>query len=232
MRLVRPYLLAASIFVGAGAAVVAGALASTDAHASVSIAVAYDALVKDADAVGVATPVETKSVWEDGRIYTYTRVKIDQGVAGELATGSEGWVRTMGGVVGKIGQMVDGEPVFTTGKPTLVFLRKFKQATTWEVSARAQGQYPIVSDDTAKVRKVTRSAAVGVLYPPKVLAQNPTAQASQPGPVAPQAVAVDAAKVRLAGEVLHDRPLDDVAKEIATSWKRLHPAATSSDAKK
>lgn len=229
MRLARLSLLAASIVVGAGASVVAGALAPTDAHASVSIAVAYDALVKDADAVGIATPVETRSVWEDGRIYTYTRVKIDQGVAGELATGSEGWVRTMGGVVGKIGQMVDGEPVFTTGKPTLVFLRKFKQATTWEVSARAQGQYPIVSDDTAKVRKVTRSAAVGVLYPPKAIAQTTTEQA---GSVAPRSVATDVAKVRLAGEALHDRPLDDVAKEIATSWKRLHPAATPSDVRK
>ena len=86
----------------------------TDAQASVSIAVGYDALVKDADSVGVVTPVESKSVWEEGRIYTYTRVKVEQGVAGELGTGAEGWVRTMGGVVGKIGQLVDGEPVFTT----------------------------------------------------------------------------------------------------------------------
>ena len=99
----------------------------TDAHASVSIAVGFDALVKDADSVGVVTPVESKTVWEDGRIYTYTRVKVDQGVAGELGTGADGWVRTMGGVVGKIGQLVDGEPVFTTDKSSLVFLRKFEE---------------------------------------------------------------------------------------------------------
>lgn len=221
---------ACSVLAGAGASVAIGALAPTDAHASVSIAVALDALVKDADAVGVATPLETKSVWEDGRIYTYTRVKIEQGIAGELGSGADGWVRTMGGVVGKIGQLVDGEPVFTPGKPSLVFLRKFKTGGTWEVSARAQGQYPIVSDDSGKLRKVTRSAAVGVLYPPKVLAQNPS---EQPGPVtAPAAISPDAAKIRLAGEALHDRPLDDVAKELATSWKRLHPAPTPSDAKK
>lgn len=237
-------MLAAAVVLGAGASVVTGALAPTDAHASVSIAVAYDALVKDADAVGVATPVETKSVWEDGRIYTYTRVKIDQGVAGALTTGNDGWVRTMGGVVGKIGQMVDGEPVFTSGKPTLVFLRKFKDGGTWEVSARAQGQYPIVSDETGKVRKVTRSAAVGVLYPPKALPVQPgpvtapaggvstkSATADPSTPATPVAGATDV-KVRLAGEVLHDRPLDEVAKDIAATWKRLHPAATPSDAKK
>jgi hypothetical protein len=231
----------------AGAASVAGVFVPTDAHASVSIAVGYDALVQDADSVGVVTPTETKSVWEDGRIVTYTRVKVEQGVAGELGTGGEGWVRTMGGVVGKIGQMVDGEPVFTTGKTSLIFLRKFKQGGTWEVSARAQGQYPVITEELAqasplpprKVRKVTRSTSVGVLYPPKAVAQ---AAAEQPGPVTapgvstkafdPKATATEATKVRLAGEVLHDRPLEDVTREIAGAWKRLHPAAAASDSKK
>ena len=231
----------------AGAASVAGIIVPTDAHASVSIAVGYDALVQDADSVGVVTPTETKSVWEDGRIYTYTRVKVDQGVAGEMGTGGEGWVRTMGGVVGKIGQMVDGEPVFNTGKPSLLFLRKFKQSGTWEVSARAQGQYPVITEELAQAsplpklltRKVTRSAGLGVLYPPKAVAQ---VAAEQPGPVTapgvstksfdPKATATEATKIRLAGEVLHDRPLEDVTREIATAWKRLHPAAGSSDSKK
>lgn len=218
----------------AGASVAAGVLVPTDAQASVSIAVAYDALVKDADSVVVVTPMEAKSVWEEGRIYTYTRVKVDQGVAGELGTGGEGWIRTMGGVVGKIGQLVDGEPVLTTGKPSLLFMRKFKQGGMWEVSARAQGQYPIVQDDSnAKLRKVIRSHAVGVLFPPK-----PVTAAAQPGPVGvtPQGLGptapktAEAAKVVLATEFLHDRSLDDVTRDIASSWKRLHPAA--SDTKK
>jgi len=79
---------------------------------------------------------------EDGRIYTYTHVKIEQGVAGELGTGAESWVRTMGGVVGKIGQMVDGEPIFTSGKSSLLFMRKFKASGTWEISARARASTP------------------------------------------------------------------------------------------
>jgi len=221
----------------AGASLAAGVSVPSDARASVSIAVAYDALVKDADSVGVVTPVEAKSVWEDGRIYTYTRVKVDQGVAGELGTGTEGWVRTMGGVVGKIGQLVDGEPVFTTGKPSLVFMRKFKLSGTWEVSARAQGQYPVLVDsnvsDSAKARRVVRSAAVGVLFPPRSAALAP---AEQPGAVTTQSVqtptvATETGKMRLASEVLHDRPLDDVTREIAASWKKLHAPAPS-DTKK
>jgi len=224
----------------AGASLAAGVLVPTDAQASVSIAVAYDALVKDADSVGVVTPQESKSIWEEGRIITYTRVKVDQGVAGELGTGGEGWIRTMGGVVGKIGQLVDGEPVLTTGKPALLFMRKFKQGGTWEVSARAQGQYPVVQDDSnptsPKLRKVIRSNAIGVLFPPKPAA----AQPAQPGPVGvtPQGLGptapktAEAAKVILASEFLHDRPLDDVTRDIASNWKRLHPAAAATDTKK
>ena len=221
----------AALLAGAPAAAV---LVPSDAQASVSIAVGFDALVKDADSVGVITPMEAKTVWEDGRIYTYTHVKVDQGVAGELGTGAEGWVRTMGGVVGKIGQMVDGEPVLTTNKTSLLFLRKLKTGGTWEVSARAQGQYPILTDDTLKTRKVIRSAAVGVLFPPRASTEttavvDPKTQ-SLTTPAAGTATEQVKA-IRLAGEVIHDRPLDEVAREIAATWKKLHPAPAS-DAKK
>lgn len=81
-----------------------------------------------------------------------------------------------------------------------------------------------------------------MLYPPKAVAQ---VAAEQPGPVTapaaggvatkafdPNAPATEATKIRLAGQVLHDRPLDEVTREIATDWKRLHPAAAASDTKK
>jgi len=226
MRLVRSSLLAALLLSAPAAAL----LVPSDAQASVSIAVGFDALVKDADSVGVVVPQEAKTLWEDGRIYTYTRVKIDQGVAGELGTGAEGWVRTMGGVVGKIGQMVDGEPVLTTNKPALLFLRKLKTGNGWEVSARAQGQYPILINDTTKARKVIRAASVGVLFPPSPPRVNPEVAAvldpktQSLAPSAAGTVTEQVKAIRLAGEVIHDRPLDDVAREIATTWKKLHAA--------
>jgi hypothetical protein len=212
----------------------AAATVSSDANASVMIAVPFDSLVKDADAVAVIAPVESKSVWEEGRIYTYTRVKVEQGVAGE--TGGDVWIRTMGGVVGKVGQLVDGEPVFTPNKPNLLFLRKFKAGGTWEVSARAQGQYPVVVDEISKKRRIVRSANVGMLLPPKRLQQDAvTGGVVQQGPVAPQNAggarttdeAIDMSKIRLAGDVLQDKPLDEAAKEIAAAWKRLHPQTTA-----
>ncbi len=233
MRLLRSSLLAA-LLVSAPAAAL---LVPSDAQASVSIAIGFDALVKDADTVGIVTPQEAKTLWEDGRIYTYTRVKIDQGIAGELGTGTEGWVRTMGGVVGKIGQMVDGEPVLTTNKPALLFLRKLKSGSGWEVSARAQGQYPVLTDSATKTRKVIRSASVGVLFPPTPPAPPVPARANAEVTVPnvdpkAQSVATPASTttngqvkaIRLAGDVIHDRPVDEVAREIATTWKKLHPA--------
>ncbi len=202
----------------------AAVLVPSDAAASVSIAVAFDNLVKDADVVAVITPGEQTSVWEDGRIYTYTKVRVDQGVAGDVGPGAEGYVRTMGGVVGKIGQLVDGEPVFVKDKSSLLFLRKFKAGGVYEVSARAQGQYPIVVDEKTKLKRLIRSTSMGMLLPPK---PEPATQAPASGGVQPQStsnVVTEATKMRLAMEVMHDKPLDDAAREIAASWKRLHPA--------
>ncbi|AKV01616.1 hypothetical protein AKJ09_08279 [Labilithrix luteola] len=196
-----------------------------EAQASVSIAVTFDALVKDADAVAVVTPVEHKSVWENGRIYTYTRVKVDQAVAGDVASGGEGWVRTMGGVVGKIGQRVEGEAVLTEGSSSFVFLRKQPDNTNnWIVSARAQGQFPVVVDEALRIRKLVRANTLGAILPPK-----PTqggAQGATTGPVADptKAFVADPSTLRLAGEVFHERSIDDATREVTTAWKRLHPA--------
>ena len=198
-----------------------------DAAASVSIAVAFDNLVKDADAVVVVTPGEQTSVWEDGRIYTYTKVHVDQGVAGDVGAGADGYVRTMGGVVGKVGQLVDGEPVFVKDKASLVFLRKFKAGGVFEVSARAQGQYPIVIDEKTRRKRLIRSTAVGMLLPPRppVEAQDPPVSGSvQPQNVSKSGTLSESMKLRLAQEVMHDKPLDEITREINVAWKRLHPA--------
>jgi hypothetical protein len=220
-----------------GVAVASSFTFEPSASASVSIAVGFDALVKDADAVAIVVAQDAKSVWEDGRIVTYTRVKVEQSVAGDLGTGAEGWVRTLGGTVGRIGQLVDGEPNLSPTKPALVFLHKFKSTTTWEVSARAQGHFPIVADEASKTKKLLRAANVGVLLPPKpTTAEAATAGAagqlqSQSQTTSPQrataAAAVGPGSVKLASEILHERALDEAVREIATTFRRLHASATN-----
>lgn len=221
------------------AAVLAAAatvLVPSDASASVSIAITFDSLCQQADSVVAVTPGEATSNWEDGRIFTYTKVHVDQGVAGELAAGQDTYVRTMGGVVGRIGQMVDGEAVFQKDKPSLLFLRKMKTGS-YEVTARGQGQYPILVDEKTKARTLSRSFAAGVLLPPHEKTAEQQAQASgvQTQSIAPveNAPATNAKTLlRLATDVLHQRPFDDGIKEINTNWKRLHPAPATPQTQK
>ncbi len=210
-------ILARALLGGALLLPAAAVLVPSDAAASVSITVGYDQLLKDADVVAIVSTGSAKSVWEDGRIYTYTELHVDQPVAGDANTGSTGWVRTMGGVVGEIGQLVDGEAVFNKDQNSLLFLRKFNANGVFEVSARGQGQYPVIIDPQTKLRKVVRSHSAGLLLPPRETPPT-TPEVTK---TAPAAAAV---KIRFAHEVMHDRPVDDVTRELVGAWKRLHPA--------
>jgi hypothetical protein len=178
-----------------------GPLTPSTAEASVSIAATVDGLLQQSTAAAVVTAAESSPVWEDGRIYTYTHLHVARGVAGELKTGAEAWVRTMGGIVGKVGQIVEGEAAFAPGETSLVFLRP-GPVGAYVVTARGQGQFPVVADDPQQPAHIVRSHAAGML-------------------VAPRPAAASAAP-RLAAEVFHGRPVDDVAQEIAAAWVAAH----------
>ncbi len=167
------------------------------AAASVSIPVTFDDLVGRATAAAVVTPIEQHGVWENGRIATYTNVRVERGVAGRLP-GSV-WVRTEGGTVGHIGQIVEGEAAFVTGAPSLVFLHPWRDggaATAFGVVEGAQGQFPIATDGRPSPRLVM-SPHMGGLVPP-------------------------ASTSPLARDVLVDVALSDAAKVIAAAWRPKH----------
>lgn len=181
------------------------ALAASDAGASVSIQVTWDGLLRDSNAAAIVTPTESESVWESGRIYTYTKVHVDRAIAGDLSAGADAWVRTMGGIVGKIGQRVEGEAVLAPGHASLLFLHTGGNAPAgiYQVTARGQGQFPVVAAaDPAAPPHLVRSNAAGVLVAPNAV-----------GPVAAPVFAAD---------VVHGRLVDDVAGDIAAAWGRTH----------
>jgi hypothetical protein len=195
------------------AATGAGIGSEREAHASVSISVLFDELVRDSSAAAIVTPTEQQAVWENGRIMTYTHVHIDRSVAGAVSDGP--WVRTMGGVVGKIGQLVEGEAVLTVGRPGLLFLQPVTEigAGVYEVTARAQGQFPIVLDEQGTERFV-RASGVGALVPTP---RDRVVQISRN-----RAVSGLSAGAPLATDVLHKRPVGDGAREVASAWARIH----------
>jgi hypothetical protein len=179
-----------------------GLAVGPDARASVSVTVTFEGLVRASTAAGVMTPVEQHAVWENGRIVTYTRVHVDEAIAGDLPTGGEAWVASLGGVIGNVGQTVDGEPPLHVGRPALLFLRPDRAPSVRVVTARAQGYFGIRVDPATHVRTFHPSNAVGELLP------------VQRG--------LSATAPRTAAEVVADRASDDVAREIATAWRTLH----------
>ncbi len=186
-----------------GAALPLVALGAGDAHASVSIRVFFQELVQKSSAVAVVTPFEQRSIWENGIIVTLTHLHVDRRIAGDVT--GEPWVRTRGGTVGDVQQIVEGQATFDMGHPSLVFLRPYVDPDVKVASGAlavveaGQGQFPIESSPK-QVLRLAMGKDLGVLFPP---------QRAAPGD-------------RPAEEVLSGRSIDDAAKEVTAAWSRLH----------
>ncbi len=213
-------LLAASV-----ASLSASLVAPSPARASVSIAVSVEGLVRQSAAVAIVTATETKNGYEGSRIFTYTHVKVDRPIAGELGTGADAWVRSEGGIVDHIGMHVDGEPALAVGKSSLVFLLRAMNGTSavpglYEVTARGQGQFPVVIDAPSGRARVIKSSSAGVVLKPKTTAMSDTG----PTNASSASASLSSPNVRLAAEALHNREIDDVARDIAHEWATYHAA--------
>ena len=140
------------------------AFAVAPAAATVSSLVSIDELVAASTYVVIATAGERYGVWEDlpsgKRIVTYTKLSVERSLTG--APTPEIWVRTLGGVVGKIGQSVAGEAQLLTGSRAMVFLAQANGVVV--VTGMAQGHYPVVADDKG-VARLASSPDPGMLVP-------------------------------------------------------------------
>jgi hypothetical protein len=172
---------------------------SVDARATISVTVTYDDLLQRASAVAVVVPVDRRGVWEDGRIVTYTHVRVERLVAGRLP--GEVWVRTFGGSVGHIGQLVEGEATFSQAEASLVFLHLHGHRTggspgIFGVVEGAQGQFTVVTSG-GQLPRLAAARAVADLVPP-------------PG------------SPRLARDMLVGRSVEDAVREISAAWPHFH----------
>lgn len=169
-----------------------------DARASVSVTLIFDDLLQRASAVAVVVPVDRRGVWEDGRIVTYTHVRIERLVAGRLP--SEVWVRTFGGSVGHIGQIVEGEATFAGADASLVFLHPHGEGSApwvFGVVEGAQGQFALVTTEGQGSRLAAAQGVGALVLPP-------------PG------------AGKAARDVLIGRSLEDAARETNAAWSHFH----------
>jgi hypothetical protein len=159
-----PLLLVACVACVATLAIEPGALCPREARASVAIAMSLEELARSSSVVARVTTLDRESAWEDGRIVTYSRVRVDDVVAGETpGKARELRVRTLGGRVGSVGQLVEGEPMLAPNESSIVFLVAHPSAAVASVvvMGRAQGQLVIRRD--AHGREIVRVGRVGEL---------------------------------------------------------------------
>jgi hypothetical protein len=103
--------------------------------------------------VGMATDASSRweTVGSSRRIVTYTRVEVTQPIDGRPPPDTTLMLRTLGGRVGDIGQLVHGEARFELGAPSVLFIAPDEDGV-FGITAMAQGHYPLGTDPDAAVR--------------------------------------------------------------------------------
>lgn len=77
---------------------------------------------------------------------TYSVVQVETTLYGEAPESSEVLVRSLGGSIGNVGQVVHGEAVLSLGERAAVFLADVVPGAL-RVTAMSQGHYPIKADE-------------------------------------------------------------------------------------
>jgi len=107
----------------------------------------------DSIVVGMAVSATSSyaSVGGSKLLVTDTRIEIARSLRGSAAAGQTLRVRTLGGRMGEIAQLVPGEARLELGQVCLLFLRKDRGGLL-RVAGMAQGQYPLWRDAAGTLR--------------------------------------------------------------------------------
>ena len=125
------------------------------AQATVARALNLSRLVASSGQVVVGSTLSSASAWENvggqRRIVSYARVRVTQAVLGTAKVGDELRIRTLGGRVGDIGQVVLGSVKLRKGEESLLFLYS-RAGQPHQITAMSQGHYPVRLDANGERR--------------------------------------------------------------------------------
>lgn len=128
---------------------------STRSWAGAAYPISLSELVTLSRAVVVGTPRSASCAWETQgntrRIVTVSEVEVVQSVDGRAVSDTRLFVKTLGGKVGDIGQIVHGEASLELQRPSVLFLRDADRGRL-AVTAMAQGHFPLLDDDSGTPR--------------------------------------------------------------------------------
>jgi len=127
---------------------------ASGAQATTARALSLQDLVRRSTRVARATALDSFARSEDiggaRHIVTYSRMRIDDSIHGASGD-AETLVRTLGGRVGDLGEIVHGEAELALNETSLVFLTVDTDGVEL-VTAMAQGHYPVAIDDAGVPR--------------------------------------------------------------------------------
>lgn len=137
------------IFLGGVGACLGWALTEREACASLTREISLGELLARSEHALIATPLDAQSDWVvlggKRRIVTDVRVRVEELLARRAPAQNELFVRVLGGSVGQVGQLVEGEVRLLPGAPCTLFLTAAAPTLTY-VTGRTQGHYPLVAD--------------------------------------------------------------------------------------
>jgi hypothetical protein len=119
------------------------------AFASLARALSLEELLAHSEHVVIATPLDAQADWVviggKRRIVTDIRVRVEETLARRAPAQSELFVRVLGGTVGNVGQLVEGEVRLAPGEACVLLLSAASPTLTF-VTGRTQGHYPLLAD--------------------------------------------------------------------------------------
>ena len=144
------------LLVGLASGAVAGVF-SAKASATIVRALPLPALVRGSSRILVVTPLAAESHFEEigrrRRVVTDTRVRVEEAVAKGEGVASELMVRTLGGSIDRLGELVHGQARLVLGQACVAFLLQAPDGLHY-VNGMAQGHYPLRG---AALRELGRS---------------------------------------------------------------------------
>jgi hypothetical protein len=125
-------------------------------------------LVAQSELVVVATPISQKCQWAKigslERVVTDSTLEVAWTLSGSDSTGRDVVVRTLGGTIGDLAQIVHGEARLRVGQSSLLFLARGRDGAL-HVFGMGQGHYPLIPDDQGDWQVRPSPGLEGVLDP-------------------------------------------------------------------
>lgn len=139
-------------WLAAAAVTLALALFCTSASAATVLRMDMQSLVANSDKIVYGTVTDVESRQEKGRIYTYTKISVDESVKGD--TGESVMIRQLGGETEELATWVAGMPRFSEGEQVITFLEQTKDPEMHVVTGMMQGKFKVVVGPDGATRHV------------------------------------------------------------------------------